>query len=213
MERLYSKFRNIEYSRFANLEYSIFRNLEYSRSMSQLKPQDVLVALECCVLPDEPEWTYGGVARSIGLSASEVHAAVTRAIRARLLAQSEPRPALGAVRPIRANIFEFLVHGAKYAFPAERGEMTRGVPTAHAAPVLRERFAPSKEPPPVWPSPDGTVRGMAFAPLHKAAVKAAAGDAALYALLALVDAIRGGGAREREVAEKLLRAKLLGARE
>ena len=29
---------------------------------------------------------------------------------------------------------EFLLHGVKYAFPAEHGEVTRGVPTSFAAP-------------------------------------------------------------------------------
>ncbi len=46
-------------------------------------------------------------------------------------------------------------------------------------------------------------RGEAFAPVYESAVKAAA-DESMYAALALIDAIRGGNARERELAAKLL---------
>ena len=82
------------------------------------------------------------------------------------------------------------------------------MPTAHAASPLRSVFTPSKEPPPVWPDAEGKARGVAFSPLYPSAPKAAAQDAQLYALLALVDAVRGGRARERAVAVKLLDDRL-----
>jgi len=44
---------------------------------------------------------------------------------------------------------EFLFHGAKYAFPAVRGSMVAGVPTAHAAAPLKAHIAPSTDPAPV----------------------------------------------------------------
>ena len=62
--------------------------------------------------------------------------------------------------------------------------------------------------PPVWPDPDGEVRGESLAPLHKSVPYAAKNDAQLYALLALVDAIRGGSARERDAARKELERRL-----
>ncbi|MEG7523780.1 MAG: hypothetical protein M3H12_11860 [Chromatiales bacterium] len=49
---------------------------------------------------------------------------------------------------------------------------------------------------------------MEFSPLYKSAPGAAKRDPALYELLVLVDAIRGGRARERELAIKELRARL-----
>jgi hypothetical protein len=103
---------------------------------------------------------------------------------------------------------EFLVHGIKYIFPAERGGLTRGLPTAHAAPPLRKHFAANDEPPPVWPEPEGTVRGEELEALYRSAPKAARSDQRLYELLALVDAVRGGRARERELAVKELRTRL-----
>ena len=54
--------------------------------------------------------------------------------------------------------------------------------------------------PPVWPDPEGAAKGMAFSPLYKNASRAARKDAKFHELLALVDALRGGRARERELA-------------
>ena len=82
------------------------------------------------------------------------------------------------------------------------------MPTVHAAPPLEDKFAPSEEPPPVWPDPEGRVRGTAFSPIYKAAPVAARQDKPLYELLVLVDAIRDGRARERQFAVTELRRRL-----
>jgi hypothetical protein len=66
----------------------------------------------------------------------------------------------------------------------------------------------SKEPPPVWPHPEGEVRGLEFSPLYKSAPNAARKDQKLYEWLALIDAVRGGRARERDLAIKELRSRL-----
>jgi hypothetical protein len=52
----------------------------------------------------------------------------------------------------------------------------------------------------VWPHKDGTVRGVAFYPLYPTVPDAANNNPALYELLALVDAVRGGNMRERALA-------------
>jgi hypothetical protein len=79
---------------------------------------------------------------------------------------------------------------------------------------LRHQIVTGGELPPVWPDPDGEVRGGSFEPLHKAVPHAARKDPRLYELLALVDALRDGRARERQLAEKalstLLRSHLRG---
>ena len=73
---------------------------------------------------------------------------------------------------------------------------------------MKEYFIDSTEPPSVWPDPEGEVRGLAFSPLYKLAPQAARSDEKLYELLVLVDALRGGRAREREIASKELRTRL-----
>lgn len=136
----------------------------------------------------------------LGLSPSQVHASLKRLGRSRLLEVQTCRPLLRAVE-------EFLIHGVKYAFPAQRGEATRGMPTAHAAPPLEGQIIEG-DLPPVWPDAEGVVRGVTLEPLHKAAPKAARKDPALYELLALIDALRDGRVRERQLAEKELSARL-----
>jgi len=59
-----------------------------------------------------------------------------------------------------------------------------------------------------WPDPMGETRGSSFSPLYKSVPKAARNDKALYELLVLVDAIRGGRARERELAIKEIKRRL-----
>jgi hypothetical protein len=141
------------------------------------------------------------MAADLGLSPSQVHAALKRLERSRLITPSTNEAQLRAVE-------EFLVHGVKYAFPAVRGEATRGMPTAYAAPPLNAAIAAGGDLPPVWPGADGAVRGLTLEPLHKAAPKAAKRDPVLYELLALIDALRDGRARERKLAERELSVRL-----
>src|SRR3954468_12046029 len=148
-----------------------------------LKPQDLIVLLKLALHRDDEASSYAALAVELGMSASEVHAAVQRAMQAGLLTRDR--------RPARAALLEFLVHGVRYAFAPDRGGITRGLPTAHAAPPLADDIA-SAELPPVWPDPKGSVRGEAFSPLFRSAVTASRRDPTLYQCLALVDALRGG---------------------
>ena len=92
-----------------------------------LKPQDVCVALKLLAARGDraPD---SHLAVELVMSPSEAHASVKRAEESHLLRgpSLKNRPNLGALE-------EFLVHGLKYAFPAERGELTRGVATSYAA--------------------------------------------------------------------------------
>lgn len=167
-----------------------------------LKPQDVLFLLKLVARGRMP-WSFNGLAVELGMSPSEVHGAGKRVLAARL-AINEGR----SIRPNSRNLEEFLVHGIQYVFVPDRGGLNRGMPTGYAASPLDSLFMDSNEPPPVWPDPEGEVRGESFSPLYKSAPVAAKNDSKLYELLALVDAIRGGRAREREIAKKELSLRL-----
>ncbi len=166
-----------------------------------LKPQDVYVALK--IVAAKCRQPYAQLADELAMSSSEVHASVKRAQLAGLLhgSELEDRPNYGALE-------EFLVHGLKYAFPAKRGEFTRGVPTSYAAEPLRSVITQGNEPIPVWPYAEGKQRGVAFDPLYKTAAKAALHDPEFYEYLALVDALRDGRTRERKHAEEELHRRL-----
>ena len=163
-----------------------------------LKPQDVVVALKLLGY-DSPRPPIAQIARELGISSSEVHAAMKRAQAAHLLHGPEL-----SNRPIVSALEEFLIHGIKYAFPAEHGELTRGVPTSYAAAPLNRLIDAGNEPIPVWPYGKGEKRGIAFAPLYKLVPFAALHDPLLYEQLALIDAIRDGRVRERQLAEQEL---------
>jgi hypothetical protein len=165
-----------------------------------LKPQDIVILLKLLTVGDR-QWSYSSLANELAMSPSEVHSGIGRATAARLFDLQRKVPILKA-------LLEFLVHGVKYAFPPDKGQLTRGIPTSYAAPPLKELIVQRDEPPPVWPYPEGKVKGIEFSPLYRSVPKAVANDTALYELLALVDAIRDGRARERELAVKELTARL-----
>jgi len=167
-----------------------------------LKPQDVLFLLKLVAQGEKP-WSFNRMAVDLGMSPSEVHAAARRAVFARLAVKRE-----STIQPNIRNLEEFLLHGIQYVFVPERGGLTRGMPTACAAAPMDAYFAENKEPPPVWPDPEGELRGEAFSPLYRSAPVAAKNDRKLYELLALVDAIRGGRARERDIAWQELKKRL-----
>src|ERR1700754_4681628 len=108
----------------------------------ELRPQDIVVVVK--LLANKfPSWTYAKLGEELSLSASQVFRSVDRAEVARLLDAGssllKPCPAPpGWAKdhpisfPNRKTLKEFLIHGFKYAFPAHRGGLVRGMPTAHA---------------------------------------------------------------------------------
>jgi hypothetical protein len=163
------------------------------------KSQDVLVALK---LAAHGRKSYAEMAEELGMSVGEVFAATKRVADAGLIDPKSKKCRIDALK-------EFLIHGVKYAFPAHRGAMVRGIPTSWAAAPLREHLhADPKDPVPVWRDPSGTARGYQIEPLFKSAPYAAKRDPELYELLALVDALREGKARERALAAEELGKKL-----
>lgn len=187
----------------------------------ELRPQDVVVVLKLLASGPIP-WSYSKLAEQLEMSASHVFGSVGRArtirlldfaeipLRARPVRVARPSRERLAVlpRPNRSNLKEFLIHGVKYAFPVERGGETRGIPTAEAASPLKQYFPQDFLLPPVWPHAEGPLRGIGFSPLYKNVPQAALRDSKLYELLALVDAIREGRAREREIAIRELTLRI-----
>ena len=169
---------------------------------ASLKPQDVVVLIKLLSYEGwRPPMAQVGV--DLALSASEVHAALKRLVVSRLISND-----LNEGHPLLESVEEFLVHGVKYAFPAKRGEVTRGMLTSYAAPPLSAEIAAGSDLPPVWPFPEGEHRGVALDPLYKTVPIAARRDPILYEMLALLDALRDGRAREKQLAEKQLISRL-----
>jgi len=199
---------------FLQLPLSLFANSEYNNIM--LKPQDIvivlkLVAKDAAWAPSinqnmlshqpSPNWSFPILAKELFMSSSEVHAGFKRAVKSQLINPQSRKPNIEALS-------EFLIHGIRYVFPPERGEMTRGTPTAHAASCLESILIENDKTSPVWPYSEGKSWGQSFLPLYKSVPKAAELDPHLYEMLVLVDAIRGGRARERKLAIQKLQIRL-----
>lgn len=167
-----------------------------------LRPVDIPVLL-FLTLPGESSSSFQRLAGQMYLSASEVHNSFQRSRRSGFFSHRGPKDVN------RSALFEFLEHGLRYTFPAERGDLTRGIPTAYAAEPLRSIFQPGDDPPPIWPYLEGTVRGYSFEPLYKHAAKAALENQSFYELLALTDVLRDGRAREKKVALEELRKRIV----
>jgi hypothetical protein len=173
------------------------------RKQPALKPQDVVVALKVALAKDSVP-SFAQLARVLHMSASEVHGATQRAIASRLIEFTS-----ATLRANKVALHEFLLHGVAYAFPLVEGPVTRGLPTGVSAPVLREHFDHGQSMPFVWPDAEGPARGPSICPLYPTVPAACREDPNLYDALSLLDAIRGGAAREREMAASLLIRVLL----
>jgi len=147
--------------------------------------------------------TMAKLGADLSLSSSQIHSSLRRLEKSRLISGKQE-----GGRPLLQPVEEFLIHGVKYAFPAQRGEITRGIPTAYAAPPLSAQIAAGSDPPPVWPAAEGKIRGTTLEPLHKMVPAAALKDPTLYELLALIDALRDGRTRERQISERELKKRL-----
>lgn len=165
-----------------------------------MKPQDILVLLKV-LLWKKGRWTVAALAKSIGLSASETHAALQRSKKNGLF---DPL----TEKPIKSALEEFLIHGLKYAFPAEIGRPAKGIPTAYSAPPLSLSIISQKEKAIVWPYRSGQANGLRIAPLYPSVPVAVQTDVMLYEILALIDALRIGRVREKKLAIQQLLARL-----
>ncbi|HBA82581.1 MAG TPA: hypothetical protein DCZ95_00660 [Verrucomicrobia bacterium] len=148
--------------------------------------------------------SFALLGRQLGISASEAHAAFHRARRAGLIS-----PIADSVN--KTTVAEFMIHGLKYVLAVRPGGRTRGIYTGFAAAPLSAHFQVSPDDPdlPVWPDPNGQAAGLEIRPICRSAPMAAQQDARLYEWLVLADALRGAGrARERELADKIVRERL-----
>lgn len=162
-----------------------------------MSPLDVVVLVKLCFV--NAPTTQVALAKDLFLSQSEISKSIARSTHAGLL--------FGTDRQVmRQGFYDFLKYGIRYAFPLQPGPVVAGVPTAHSAAPLSGLIV--SEEPYVWPSAFGKVRGHGIAPLYPKAVDAALRDPVLYEVLALIDALRIGRARERNLAAEELKKRI-----
>ena len=164
-----------------------------------MRPQDILILLQIITLEEKVNRIMD-LAYQLKISQSEISEALHRCRVARLLSPE-------GYHIFRNALLEFIIYGLKYVFPAHPGEVTRGIPTAHSAPPLVDKIVSQEIF--VWPSSEGTARGQAIEPLYASVPVIVLQEPALYELLALIDALRVGKAREQALAVKELTLRLI----
>ena len=170
-----------------------------TQTKNTLKPQDVVILLKIITL-GQKEWLQETLSEALGMSQSEISQSLNRSKYAGLINDSRKKVN-------RIALTEFLLHGLLYVFPQQPGAIVRGILTAHSAAPLNQIIVATEKY--VWPYARGTERGQAIVPLYPTVPESAMKDSTLYELLALVDALRVGRVREKELARKELEKRIL----
>jgi len=168
------------------------------RKHNGMRPQDVAILLKI-VLLGKNEWQYQDLARSLCISGAEVNASLNRSKLAGLIDHNRKRVNKQA-------LYEFLQHGIQYVFPIQPGALTKGIPTAHSHPDIKEQIV--SEGIFVWPDINGTEIGQTIEPLFNTQVRAIREDPGLYEVLSLIEILRVGKTREKNIALQQLKKVL-----
>lgn len=170
-----------------------------------LKSQDCIILVKLLANPGV-DWSQRQLAAALCISLAEINSGIKRLGDAGLLRKDKE----GQLFPNIHAAQEFLVSSLKFFFPGKLGEYTRGIPTSVAAPIFHGQIALGNDPIPVWPDAVGKEKGVSLPPIHPSVPKALREhpDQAFYEMLVLIDAIRSGRARERNLATTLLKERL-----
>jgi hypothetical protein len=163
-----------------------------------MRPHDLAILLKIATKGNE-HWYMKDLAFELGMSASEITESINRSTIAGLI--SNDKKTLK-----KLAMLDFLKSGLKYVFPQQPGSLVRGIGTAHSAPPLNKEIVSEEQY--VWPNGKGKIRGQAIEPLHKNIPEACLKDDKYYELMALVDAIRIGKAREQTMALRMIEERI-----
>ena len=164
-----------------------------------MKPRDLLILLKIIAAGTQALGQVA-LAEALNMSQSEISQSLVRSKFSGLLDGS-------GKKVMGMGLLDFLQHGLAYVFPQKPGAIVRGIPTAHSAPPLDKEFQSDEVY--VWPSASGQVRGQSIQPLYPSVVEAAKKDEKLYQLLALADVLRVGKVREKNLALKELKQRIM----
>lgn len=187
-----------------------------------MKGQDIVILLKLVCLNEresvssnkdealatdyESLYSVRNLAASLGISKTEVAASLNRSLGSGLATID---PSFRRTKPNRRDLFNFIVYGLKFVFPAKLGAPERGIPTGFSAPMLQGLIISPSQDVYIWPNASGKERGLSVVPLFNSVPIAVQNDPELYRLLALIDAVRLGRQREANMAAEQLRERLV----
>ena len=169
------------------------------KSTKGMRPQDVVILLKKTTAIGKSMMNKQ-LAESLQISASEISESLERSRIANLIDSKKKRVNILA-------LLEFLVHGIKYVFPVLPSGIVRGIATATSTETFSHLLNTGSEKY-VWQYAAGDTRGQAILPLYPTVPAVVGNDQELYELLTLVDVLRIGCTREREIAQEELSKRL-----
>ncbi|WP_228851459.1 hypothetical protein [Aegicerativicinus sediminis] len=169
-----------------------------NKSAQQMKPQDIVLLSKLIAL-ESPDYTQMELAQTLYMSQSEISSSIARSSYAGLLINK-------GTEVNRRVFFDFIQYGLHVVFPQNPGPVVRGTLTAHSAPPLTNEILSEEYY--VWPYAKGRARGQSILPLYPTVPQAVELDPVLYEILALLDAVRVGWAREKNLALRMLEQRI-----
>lgn len=153
---------------------------------------------------------------SLGISKTEISASLKRCIDSKLLVFLDSRG--GELLNINSYewtvnlkaLFNLIQYAFPYFYPIRQTGLAYGMRTCFSAPILADEILSAGDTLYVWPIESGDTFGIGIEPIYKSVAFAASHDKYIYDCFALIDAIRMGNSRERNVALNLLEHALLG---
>ncbi len=164
-----------------------------------MRAHDILILLQIICL-DKTSWHNKDLAYSLKISASEISESLNRSWIAKLLDSRKKHVN-------KMALMDFLAYGLPYTFPQVPKTLARGIATSHSASPLNQFFNAKLDF--IWPYAKGNLQGLTIKPLHKNVPLIVHTNPKLHEMLALVDALRVGRAREKKMAIDLLRKIIL----
>lgn len=155
-----------------------------------MRPQDIVILLKILLIEND-SWQYRDLSASLLISVSEIAESLNRSHLAGLIDVTKKKVH-------RLSIMEFIKYGLHYVFPQSPGAIVTGIATAHSYPFYKNHF--ESEINYVWEHENGDMRGQSIQPLYKGLANAALQEEHLYEMLAGIDMIRVGKAREKKFA-------------
>ncbi|PKK34853.1 hypothetical protein BWI96_20140 [Siphonobacter sp. SORGH_AS_0500] len=166
-----------------------------------MRPHDIAILLKIVLLSNENKpWQYRDLSVALDISLSEISQSLRRSAFSGLYQEDRKKV-------FRQRLYEFLQFGLPYTFPVNPGSLVTGIKTAHSHPYFREKLISSQEL--VWPYEDGDTRGQAIKPLYPGVPAAIQKDEIFYKMLASIDILRVGQAREILIAKEELEKSIL----
>lgn len=161
------------------------------------KGQDILLLMKI-ISRGKDAWRIIDLAQELDLSPSEISLGLER-LRFSGFLYPDKR------KIYKSAVIEFLIHGLKYVFPPELGPERRGISTAHSFILSKKIVSDQKL---IWPTEEGETRGTSILPIYASVPHAVMKDKKLHRLLALIDLIRVGRAREQQFASEELQKEI-----